>query len=103
MTTRRSSTFWSLVQQGGLSQTEAHKRLKGTFSKDKNEILFTEFGLNYNTVEEVFKRGTILIRMSGGTSKKDEKKQKKKEEKMALKDKEARAEKPTQAESTLAA
>lgn len=36
-----NTTFWALVQQGGLSQADAHKKLKGTFSKDKNEILFS--------------------------------------------------------------
>ena len=47
-----------------MTQQDAHKRLKGTFSKDKNEILFSQFGINYNEVEEIYKRGTILIRTS---------------------------------------
>mmetsp|Transcript_8624 Transcript_8624/g.13364 ORF Transcript_8624/g.13364 Transcript_8624/m.13364 type:complete len:147 (+) Transcript_8624:158-598(+) len=34
-----NTTFWALVNKGGLSNAEAHKRLKGTFSKDKHEIL----------------------------------------------------------------
>lgn len=57
-----NTTFWALVQQGGMTQQDAHKRLKGTFSKDKNEILFSQFGINYNDVEEIYKRGTIFIR-----------------------------------------
>ena len=33
----------------------AQERLKGTFSNDKNEILFSEFGINYNNEpEQVF-------------------------------------------------
>ena len=51
------------MQKGGLTNTEAHKRLKGTFSKDKNQILFEEFGINYNNEKEVFKRGSIFIRV----------------------------------------
>ena len=39
----------------------AHKRLKGTFSKDKHNILFDEFKLNYNDEPDVFKRGSILL------------------------------------------
>lgn len=46
-----------------MSAEEAHKRLKGTFAKDKHEILFSEFGINYNEIHEIFKKGTILIRM----------------------------------------
>lgn len=36
----------------------------GTVSADKNEILFQEFGINYNDELEIFKRGTILLRKS---------------------------------------
>jgi tRNA(His) guanylyltransferase len=36
--------------------------LKGSVSKDKNEILFSQFGINYNKIEEVFRRGTVFIR-----------------------------------------
>jgi tRNA(His) guanylyltransferase len=48
----------------GLTPQEADKRLKGTFSKDKHEILFSECGnINYNNCDEIFKRGSILIRV----------------------------------------
>ena len=46
-----------------MSHQEAHKILKGTLSKDKNEILFSKFGINYNDVEEIYKKGTILLRV----------------------------------------
>jgi tRNA(His) guanylyltransferase len=59
-----------------MTPTLAHQRLKGTFSKEKNEILFTQFGINYNDEPEVYKRGTILIRVSGDpTDLKEQKKQ----------------------------
>ena len=51
------------------------ERLKGTLAKDKNEILFTEFGVNYNNEPEQFRKGTAIHRKrvevkteSGGTA-----------------------------------
>ena len=35
---------------------------QGTVSKDKNERLFSEFGINYNNEPEQFKRGSVAIR-----------------------------------------
>jgi tRNA(His) 5'-end guanylyltransferase len=57
-----NTTFWTLVQQGGMSAQEAEQRLSGTYSADKNEILFKEFGINYNNEPECFKKGTVLYR-----------------------------------------
>eukprot|EP00347_Sterkiella_histriomuscorum_P017049 403350856 len=58
-----NTCFWTLVQKGGLTTEQAQKRLKGTLTKDKNEIMFTEFGINYNNIDEIFKRGSIWLRM----------------------------------------
>ena len=41
---------------------EAEQRLSGTVSADKNEILFQQFGINYNNEPDCFKKGTILYR-----------------------------------------
>jgi tRNA(His) guanylyltransferase len=57
-----NTTFWALVIIGNLTREEANERLKGTLSKDKNEILFKEFNINYNNLDEIFKKGTILFR-----------------------------------------
>ncbi|KAI8322558.1 putative tRNA guanylyltransferase-like protein [Martensiomyces pterosporus] len=57
-----NTCFWALVNRGGMSQKEAEKRLCGTLSSDKNEILFSEFGVNYNNEEDIFKKGSVLIR-----------------------------------------
>jgi len=57
-----NTTFWALIQKGGLSNQEAGKRLTGTFAKDKNEILFSEFAMNYNDEPDQFKKGTILVK-----------------------------------------
>ncbi len=57
-----NTTFWALVMMGKLTKEEAHNKLKGTFSKDKNEILFKDFNINYNYIESVYKKGTIIFR-----------------------------------------
>ena len=36
--------------------------LQGTLSSDKNELLFSDFKINYNNLSELFRKGTILIR-----------------------------------------
>ncbi|KAF1914455.1 tRNAHis guanylyltransferase-domain-containing protein [Ampelomyces quisqualis] len=57
-----NTTFWTLVQQGGMGAREAEQKLSGTYSADKNEILFREFGINYNNEPACFKKGTVLYR-----------------------------------------
>ena len=52
---------------GGLSNNEAQERLKGTLAKDKNEILFSEFSINYNNEPDQFKKGSTLIKEKGST------------------------------------
>ncbi|XP_055524405.1 probable tRNA(His) guanylyltransferase isoform X2 [Wyeomyia smithii] len=56
-----NTTFWNLVESG-ISNSEAEKRLRGTLSSDKNEILFQEFNINYNNELAMFRKGTILLR-----------------------------------------
>lgn len=36
--------------------------MQGTVSGDKNEILFSRFGINYNNEPEVYKKGSVLFR-----------------------------------------
>lgn len=31
-------------------------------ASDKNEILYKEFGMNYNNELEIFKKGTVIVR-----------------------------------------
>ncbi|RAQ53145.1 tRNA(His) guanylyltransferase [Aspergillus flavus] len=57
-----NTTFWTMVLQGGMSNTDAEQELKGTVSSDKNEILFKRFGINYNNEEEIYKKGSVLYR-----------------------------------------
>ncbi|KAJ7146753.1 Thg1 C terminal domain-containing protein [Mycena epipterygia] len=57
-----NTTFWALVQQGGESTAQAHATLKGTVSKQKHEILFSRFKVNYNTLDERCRKGSTLVR-----------------------------------------
>uniref|UniRef100_A0A4W5LUD7 Probable tRNA(His) guanylyltransferase n=1 Tax=Hucho hucho TaxID=62062 RepID=A0A4W5LUD7_9TELE len=56
-----STVFWTLVQKGGLTTTQAEDRLKRTLAADKNEILFSEFDISYNNEPLVHRKGTTLI------------------------------------------
>ncbi|KAM5440849.1 tRNA-His guanylyltransferase [Microsporum ferrugineum] len=57
-----NTTFWNMVQKGGMSNQDAEQELKGTVSSDKNEILFSRYGINYNNELEIFKKGSVLFR-----------------------------------------
>lgn len=57
-----NTTFWTLIQEGNLSNAEAEKRLSGTLSSDKNEILFSEFNINYNNEHVMFRKGSTLLK-----------------------------------------
>ncbi|XP_041846078.1 probable tRNA(His) guanylyltransferase isoform X2 [Melanotaenia boesemani] len=56
-----NTVFWALVQKGGLTTVQADERLKGTLAADKNEILFSEFDINYNNESAFHRKGTSLI------------------------------------------
>jgi tRNA(His) guanylyltransferase len=74
-----NTTFWALVQEGKMNKDEAHQKLKGTLSNDKNEILFSQFNINYNNQPEVYKKGTLLIRVKKPASIRPPKKEENKE------------------------
>jgi len=57
-----NTVFWALVLQGQLSPKDAEKKLSGTLAGDKNEILFSEFGINYNNEPLQFRKGTTIIK-----------------------------------------
>ncbi|KAI9451357.1 Thg1 C terminal domain-containing protein [Lactarius psammicola] len=57
-----NTAFWALVQQGGQTTKEAHETLRGTVSSQKQEILFSRFGINYNDLPRQFRKGSIIVR-----------------------------------------
>lgn len=38
------------------------KEIQGTYAADKNEILFSKFGINYNNELEMYKKGSVVFR-----------------------------------------
>lgn len=56
-----NTCFWKLVESGE-TEGNAHLRLKGTTSSEKNELLYTNFTLNYNSEPEQYRKGTTLLR-----------------------------------------
>ncbi|KAI9648405.1 tRNA-His guanylyltransferase [Ciborinia camelliae] len=57
-----NTTFWTLIQKGGLDAKGAEKELAGSLAADKNEILFSRFGINYNNEPEIYKKGSVVFR-----------------------------------------
>lgn len=57
-----NTAFWNLVLNGGRTNQEAEAELRGTLSAEKNELLFTQFNINYNNLPIMFRKGTILLR-----------------------------------------
>lgn len=57
-----NTTFWTLVNKGNYTPQEAEAKLCGTVSSDKHELLFSQYGINYNNEPEIFKKGTVILR-----------------------------------------
>ena len=51
-----------MVNLGGMTPTVAEEALKGSVAADKNEILFSRFGINYNNEPEIFRKGGVVFR-----------------------------------------
>lgn len=69
-----NTVFWKLVIDDRKSNTDAEAELCGTFSSDKNEMLFSRFGVNYNNLPEMYRKGTILVRKNVRIKKLNDKK-----------------------------
>jgi len=48
------------VLKGGCTNKEAETVLKNTNSAEKNELLFSKFGINYSKEEAVYRKGSVL-------------------------------------------
>ncbi|XP_044975582.1 tRNA(His) guanylyltransferase 2-like isoform X2 [Hordeum vulgare subsp. vulgare] len=56
-----NTCFWMLVKSGK-TEKEAQQTLKGTFSKDKNELLSQQFQVNYEDELAMFRKGSSVYR-----------------------------------------
>ena len=43
------------------THTHTLTHTQGTVSADKNELLFSQFGINYNNLPEIYRKGSVLI------------------------------------------
>ncbi|CAN1269508.1 tRNA(His) guanylyltransferase 1 [Linum perenne] len=58
-----NTCFWELVKSGK-SKSEAQQRLKGTRTEEKEELLLSEFGIEYKAdIGEMLRRGSSVFRV----------------------------------------
>ncbi|KAI4374353.1 hypothetical protein MLD38_012360 [Melastoma candidum] len=60
-----NTCFWMLVKEGK-SKSEAQRILKGTQTKEKNELLMHKFNIDYYSIQEIFRRGSSVFRLKEG-------------------------------------
>jgi tRNA(His) guanylyltransferase len=60
-----NTTFWAMIQKGGLDATTAENELQGSLSSQKHDILFLRYGINYNNEPEMFRKGSVVFREYG--------------------------------------
>lgn len=46
----------------GKTEIEAEAILKDTDSGQKNELLFSKYGVNYNQLDAIFRKGSVIYR-----------------------------------------
>eukprot|EP01114_Cavostelium_apophysatum_P021375 TRINITY_DN7444_c0_g1_i4.p1 TRINITY_DN7444_c0_g1~~TRINITY_DN7444_c0_g1_i4.p1 ORF type:complete len:258 (+),score=56.10 TRINITY_DN7444_c0_g1_i4:72-845(+) len=56
-----NTCFWNLVKSG-VSKKEAEEKLSKTLAEHKNELLFSQFGINYNTLPQLFRKGSVILK-----------------------------------------
>ena len=56
-----NTCFWALVDKEHLSPKDAEKQLCGTDAGQKNELLFSKFGINYAKLPDMFRKGSVLV------------------------------------------
>lgn len=57
-----NTLLWTLIVDGGRQLNDAELELQNTTKADKNEMLFQQFGTNYNNMPIRHKKGTTLLR-----------------------------------------
>ncbi|XP_019418434.1 PREDICTED: tRNA(His) guanylyltransferase 1-like [Lupinus angustifolius] len=53
--------FWRLIKRGK-TETEVRNSLKVAEKSNLNECLFHEFNINYNTLEEIYRKGSCVLK-----------------------------------------
>ena len=68
-----NTCFWKLVLEQGLTPKEANSICGKSDSAGKNEMLYSQFSTNYNTVPSIFRKGSTLLRLPSVKKNKGEK------------------------------
>eukprot|EP00494_Astrolonche_serrata_P032677 UN32946 len=55
-----NTCFWNLVLKKGKTEKQATAMLQGTDSGYKNELLFSQFDINYKKINPMFRKGTTI-------------------------------------------
>jgi tRNA(His) guanylyltransferase len=71
-----NTCFWKLIMDGGKTNQAAENMLKNTLSDFKNELLFSQFGINYSKLDPIFRKGSLLVRKYTADKEKQEKMEK---------------------------
>uniref|UniRef100_A0A1D1XWU3 tRNA(His) guanylyltransferase n=1 Tax=Anthurium amnicola TaxID=1678845 RepID=A0A1D1XWU3_9ARAE len=58
---QKNTCLWILVKSGK-TESEAESYLEGTKESEKNELLFQQFGINYNNLPLMFRKGSSVFR-----------------------------------------
>ncbi|CAA7401763.1 unnamed protein product [Spirodela intermedia] len=58
---QKNTCSWMLVNSGR-TESEAEEYLEGTQESERNELLFQQFGINYNNLPAMFRKGSSLFR-----------------------------------------
>ncbi|KAL0722086.1 hypothetical protein Bca4012_036685 [Brassica carinata] len=62
-----NTCFWMLVKSGK-TKTQSQDYLKGTQTREKNELLSSQFGIEYNTLPLIFRMGSLVFRSKEAVS-----------------------------------
>ena len=59
-----NTCFWTLLkdQTKNLNQNQVQNILKDTDSAAKNELLFSNYGINYSKIDSIYRKGSFLYR-----------------------------------------
>uniref|UniRef100_A0A1J3K040 tRNA(His) guanylyltransferase n=1 Tax=Noccaea caerulescens TaxID=107243 RepID=A0A1J3K040_NOCCA len=57
-----NTCFWMLVKSGK-TKTQSQDYLKGTQTREKNELLSRQFGIEYNSLPLIFRMGSSVFRL----------------------------------------
>ncbi|XP_024178017.1 tRNA(His) guanylyltransferase 1 isoform X2 [Rosa chinensis] len=57
-----NTCLWELIIKGGKTESEALELLKGTCKEEKNNLLFENFEINYQKLNEMFRQGSCILK-----------------------------------------